>query len=278
MDVNQLFAIFTADPEVTTKTALRFFHFIGLALGLGGAIVLDLMLLRFFLRGKIISETFGIFNFASKIVDTGLRLLWITGLGFLFFYALTNPQLLANPKVHAKLVIVVILTVNGYFIHSVILPSVKAQIGKSLFTDVSPVRRSIFITSGAISAVSWFTPVALGAFSQLNFSVPAFVILSVYLALIASAAIGMHLLILTIGKIADPTEAEPAMNYAWLEKAISADVPRPAYQMGVKVDEPVVQTDRDGQVKRRLIVKPRLAAALRDNAQEQDVPMPIHAA
>lgn len=198
MDVTQLFAVFVADPQVTIHTGLRFAHFIGLALGLGGAILLDLMMLRFFVRGKIIKETYGIFGFASKVVSIGLLLLWVTGIGFLFLYALTKPELLMNPKVHAKLLIVLILTVNGYFIHSVILPGVKAQVGRSLFSGASPVKRTIFVTSGAISAVSWVFPVALGAFPQLNFAVPVPVILSVYLALIVLAALAMHGLIILL--------------------------------------------------------------------------------
>ncbi|SEK42369.1 hypothetical protein SAMN05421666_1478 [Roseovarius nanhaiticus] len=196
MDVTQLLALFVSDPVVTIHTGMRFFHFIGLALGLGGAILLDLMMLRFFLRGRIIKETYGIVDFASKVVSMGLLLLWISGIGFLVFYALTKPELLTNPKVHAKLVIVAILTVNGYFIHSVILPGVKSQIGTSLFAGISAVKRSIFLISGAISAVSWIFPVALGAFPQLNFAVPALVILSAYLLLICAAALSMHALIL----------------------------------------------------------------------------------
>ncbi len=212
MDVSQLLALFVSDPQVTIHTGMRFFHFIGLALGLGGAILLDLMMLRFFLRGRIIEETYGIFDFASKIVSMGLLLLWISGVGFLFFYALTKPELLMNPKVHAKLVIVTILTVNGYFIHSVILPGIKTQIGKSLFAGIGPVKRSIFVTSGAISAVSWIFPVALGAFPQLNFAVPALVILSAYLLLICAAAVSMHALILLLNPKATQDAQETSVG------------------------------------------------------------------
>ncbi|WP_211286115.1 MULTISPECIES: hypothetical protein [Roseovarius] len=208
MDFSQLVALFSSDPQATVRTGLRFVHFIGLALGLGGAILLDLMMLRFFVRGRIIKETSDIFEFASKIVSAGLFVLWITGVGFLFLYALTNPELLMNPKVHAKLMIVTILTVNGFFIHTIILPGVKRQIGKSLFTDISPLKRTVFVTSGAISAVSWFLPVALGAFPQLNNNVPVMVILTAYLLLIATAAVLMHGVVYMLHK--SESESEPA--------------------------------------------------------------------
>jgi len=187
--------LFTYDPVTNAKTALRFIHFIGLALGLGGATLLDMMMIRFCIRGNVHPETYSIFEFSTKIISIGLRILWITGIGFLFFYALNDVIKLSNPKVHAKLAIVLILTVNGIFIHTFILPSVKAQIGKTLFEGVSQIKRSVFIISGAISVVSWYVPVALGVFSQLNFKVPALMLLSGYLFLIILAAAMMHLIL-----------------------------------------------------------------------------------
>ncbi len=247
MDLPQLLTLFTADPPIAIKTGIRFVHFIGLALGLGGAVLLDLLMLRFFVRGKIIAETFGMFDFATKIVNLGLRLLWITGIGFLFLYALTNPELLTNPKVHAKLVVVIILTVNGYFIHTFILPGVKAQIGKTLFAGVSPVKRTIFITSGAISAISWFFPVALGAFPQLNFAVPALLILSFYLALISLAALVMHAAIYLLHR----SDTDNVAPQAAEELVVDQDVHRTVLQRSAGLE--------DEAAIRRLIVKPRLA-------------------
>jgi hypothetical protein len=198
MELTNLPSLFTDDPVNGYRTMIRFFHFIGLALGLGGATLLDLMVLRFFIRGQIVQETYQVFAFASRIVEIGLRVLWITGIGFLFLYALTNVQLLSNPKVHAKLIIVLILTVNGFFIHTVILPTVKAQIGKTMFRGVSPARRSIFVLSGAISATSWYMPVALGAFPQLNFKVSAVDLLLIYLVGIVLISLTMQLAILAL--------------------------------------------------------------------------------
>ena len=195
MDFTDVLSQFLSDPNTGYRTGLRFFHFIGLAMGLGGATLLDLMLLRFFVRGRITEDTYGVFAFASRIVDIGLRLLWITGLGFLFLYALTQPELLTNPKVHAKLAIVAILTVNGFFIHQIILPSVRRQIGRTLFNGVGATRRAIFVTSGAISVVSWYMPVALGAFPQLNFHVSSTTLLTGYFALIVVVALAMQALI-----------------------------------------------------------------------------------
>lgn len=176
--------LFLSDPETTLKTGLRFVHFVGLALGLGGATLLDLLILRFCLVDRIREATFEVFEFASKIVNVGLLILWASGLGFLLFYYFFDSPKLLNPKVHAKLMIVVVLSVNGIFVHRAILPAVRKQIGRSIFDGFSSARKSIFITSGAISVVSWYVPVALGAFSQLNNTVSALEILTWYLLLI----------------------------------------------------------------------------------------------
>jgi hypothetical protein len=193
MNLENIEQLFSSNPFTTLKTGLRFTHFIGLALGLGGATLLDLMMLRFFLTKRIQVETFDIFDFSSKIVNIGLFILWVSGFGFLLFYALFDTAKIYNPKVHAKLMIVAILSINGIFIHSFILPTIRAQVGKVLFDGFSPMKRSIFITSGAISAVSWYVPVALGVFSQLNNTVPATALLATYLFLIVMAASAMNL-------------------------------------------------------------------------------------
>lgn len=188
MNLSAILSLLLNDPVSSTKTILRFLHFVGLAVGLGGATLLDLMLLRFFVRQRVCAEHVEIFEFSSKVINTGLKLLWLTGFGFLLHYALFDSVKLQNPKVHAKLAVVVILTLNGVFIHMMVLPHLRRQIGRTLFHGTGWLQRSVFFTSGAVSAVSWYTPVVLGVFSQLNFSVPATQILVGYLALVALAA------------------------------------------------------------------------------------------
>ncbi|MEM7709264.1 MAG: hypothetical protein AAF264_00600 [Pseudomonadota bacterium] len=193
VELDLLRHLFMHDPGTTAMTGLRFVHFIGLAIGLGGATMLDLMLLRFFVRQRIASETLSIFEFSSRIVGCGLWILWFTGLGFLTIYALDDASKLTNPKVHAKLVIVLLLTMNGLFIHRRILPVLKDRVGQCLFTGMAPRQRVVLTVSGSISAVSWYVPVALGAFSQLNDLVPASAILAIYATLLVSTTAAMYI-------------------------------------------------------------------------------------
>ncbi len=201
MDLNIYMQLISAEPVMAAKTALRFVHFIGLALGLGAATLLDLMLLRFFLCEPISSSNWKLVHFSANIVNVGLMLLWVTGVGFIVHYALFDPDKLLNQKIWAKLSIVFVLTVNGVFIHSVILPRIKTQVGRKLFDGLTQFRKSVFLISGGVSVTSWYVPVILGAFPQLNFNVPAVTILLTYGILLAIAVVLMHFLVPIIERV-----------------------------------------------------------------------------
>ncbi|MDH4442682.1 MAG: hypothetical protein QE284_20135 [Rhizobium sp.] len=196
------------DPVAALKTTLRIVHFIGLALGLGAATVLDLMILKFFLKGKVTSDQWNVFHFGTRIVNAGLLLLWLTGLGFLTYYAAFEPIKLGNDKVWAKMTIVLILSINGAFLHAVVLPKMKAQIGRSLFDGMSTGTRNLLFASGALSATSWYVPLLLGALPQLNFVIPMTTILLAYALILAVAFLATQLVLLLLPE--DRTQTSPS--------------------------------------------------------------------
>jgi hypothetical protein len=102
---------------MTLKTSLIILHLIGLAVGVGAATLLDLIIMRFMVLGRISREHVKVVHLAAQLVAAGLVLLWITGLSFLYHYYIYTPDSLANPKVHAKIAIVLILTLNGILVH-----------------------------------------------------------------------------------------------------------------------------------------------------------------
>lgn len=212
MDQSIYLQLFLADPAGVLKSALRFVHFIGLALGLGAATLLDLMLLRFFVRRNVTKEILGVFHFSTKVVNLGLVLLWITGLAFIVHYAVFDPPKLLNGKIWAKLAIVIVLTLNGIFIHAFVLPRLNAQVGKLLFAGMSLRQKIAFQTSGAISVTSWYVPAALGAFPQLNFAVPPETILISYLLLVGLVALFMTLLVAQVER--RQRNGSPSATYA----------------------------------------------------------------
>lgn len=176
------------------KTGLVIAHLIGLALGVGGATLMDLILVRFVVRGTIAREHAEILHFSAYLVSGGLILLWATGIGFLAHYYMFNPIALENPKVLAKIAIVGILTVNGVLIHNQVLPVIERNVGRRLFDGISGSQKSWMLAAGAVSATSWYVPLALGALREFNFVVPATQILMVYGALLMTAVLSAQIL------------------------------------------------------------------------------------
>ncbi len=180
MELSQLLSALASDPAELSRGIIRIFHFIGLSMGLGAATLLDLMIIRFFLGQEMTEQKFEMFAFLADLVNVGLKLLWVTGLSFLVFYYVTDPVKLGNEKVWAKIVIVGILSINGWFIHRTILPFMHGQIGKTMLQGVPFRKKFVFVTMGMISFVSWYGPVVIANLPQLNFQVPMVQILLAY--------------------------------------------------------------------------------------------------
>lgn len=159
-------------------------HFFGLAAGLGTATFLDLMMVRFMVRGKIRRTHWLMLEFGTKVVTGGLILLWLSGTGFLIWYGFFEPKNLSNPKIWAKVSIVAVLTVNGSYLHGIVLPIFRGQVGHSLFEGLSAGKRNMMVAGGITSVVSWYFPVAIAASPWLNFDVPIGYITGGYLAVL----------------------------------------------------------------------------------------------
>ena len=172
-----------AEPSFV-KGGIRIVHFIGLALGLGTATLLDLMMLRFMLHRKIRRSHVQAFEFGTKVVTAGLVMLWISGLAFLVYYWAFDPEKLGNPKIWAKLSVVGVLSVNAVFLHKAVLPVVEQQVARTLFDGLSLYQRVLMVVGGATSVTCWYVPVALATIPQFNNSIPANQIWAMFCALL----------------------------------------------------------------------------------------------
>ncbi len=172
--------------EGAIKGILSFGHLVGLVLGLGTTAYLDggcfLSILRGSWNGYRFFMSGTLFAIATKFVIIGLALLWVTGCGFLLHYSVFDPGKLANPKLYAKLAVVVVLTVNGYALHHLVLKRVVAMDGcdQLLRTKVGP----LCLFSGAVSSASWIGAFLLGALPMLNHGVAFAVFVVVWAALV----------------------------------------------------------------------------------------------
>ncbi len=156
--------------EGTTKGLLAFGHLVGLVLGLGTAAYLDggcfLSIARGSWDGYRSFMNGALFGIATRFVMIGLGLLWITGCGFLIHYSVFDPGKLANTKLYAKLAVVLVLTVNGYALHYLVLKRVAkmGDCGQLLRSNVG----TLCLLSGAVSSASWIGAFLLGALPMLN--------------------------------------------------------------------------------------------------------------
>ncbi|WP_372972411.1 hypothetical protein [Marinobacter sp.] len=180
-------------PVDTLKTLFVAGHLVGLAFGVGGALTLDIIAFRYFYLDRITHEKLVLFNFIARLVTTGLLTLWATGLAFLWIYWQFEPQLLANPKVWAKLVIVLVLTVNGYFLHHKVFPILERNLGKPLFYRVTVDEKAMMFTFSSISIISWGFPLVLGIARSLNFTTGMENILAFYFLMLSATCLVMLL-------------------------------------------------------------------------------------
>jgi len=181
-------------PQLKVLTLLVGLHLLGMCFGLGGATMLDLWILRWMRKGSLPAEIGRIFHFISEAVTIGLCLLWLSGLGFLALYAMESPEKFENPKLWAKVIVVIVLTINGLIIHAFVLPEALRDLSRPLLFGVSRTRAALFLASGAISGVSWYTAFAFGLFRELNNSVTLTLLVIMWLTLIVAASIGATLL------------------------------------------------------------------------------------
>ncbi len=131
-------------------------HLAGLLLCVGAVLILDLRLATLLFGRRVRRFDIVLVRRLAPAVKLGLVLLWTSGLGLLFLDAANAPQLLVDPKFQAKLIIVVILTINGILVEKVCLPALSRNEGRGLFGAFTRVMRFQLITIAAISAVSWY--------------------------------------------------------------------------------------------------------------------------
>jgi len=168
------------------KTCLLTLHVAGLILGLGTALFLDLHLLRARSRAwqPLDSE---LLDTGALLVAFGMVVLWVTGLGLVGLAWAKDSAALSNPKLQAKIVVVLALTVNGWLLHRRVLPALRDQIGRKLLTSLAPGELRLALACAGVSTASWATAFLLGMIREFNWAAPLSVFLGGWLALVSLA-------------------------------------------------------------------------------------------
>lgn len=162
-------------------------HIIGTAFGAGGATVSDALFFRSVRDHAFQEEELIFLKTVSKIVWLGLIVLIASGIGFLVlgYYGGYLDQLLNSSKLQAKLTVVAIIAMNGFVFHKRIFPIFRKFQNTDLTSDAFRRHGRLIFSAGAISIVSWYTALILGAWRGLEASYGT--IIGVYLAILLPA-------------------------------------------------------------------------------------------
>lgn len=158
-------------------------HLLGVVLGLGGALILDMMIFHFLRNFRISTREAIIMHLLSQMIVLGLIFLIISGIALMF----TDLHgYLENPRFLMKMTAVAIVTLNGVVLNLYVAPKMELI---SLHEEDRQSNQTLVNVSfivGAVSAVSWFSVFFLAMIEILE-TFSYFTLLVAYLLLLAIA-------------------------------------------------------------------------------------------
>ncbi len=211
-------------PTIDLYTIFGILHLLGMGFGLAGATVSDLLFFRAIKDGKVDKKELGILTFFGKVVWTGLLLAVISGSGWLLFYGTEKADWYSesyqyqenvaieggagefpinyyeyhsareNPKIWAKVTIVIVIILNGVLIHRRIIPLLRESLGRPIIKTKIMDNLTMVLSSGAISLTSWYMAFFMGAWKLLNFTLSYWVMILIYFTVLVCAIIAANVI------------------------------------------------------------------------------------
>jgi hypothetical protein len=175
------------------RMALVYPHLIACCVAIGLVLTSDVaMLRRLFDTDPSADHDLSHLPSLQRTVSIALIALWISGIAIVSL-DVSNQGLnyLLNPKLQAKIAIVVLLTLNGFALHGAVLPAMQ-KAGSLLKMPLN--QRMLAVFAGIVSGVSWFYAAGLGIARPLNWKYSLVEILAAFPALIAGGFATMLLL------------------------------------------------------------------------------------
>lgn len=155
-------------------------HVLAVVLGMGTALVTDILALRFGFNKRLSRFEVQTIRFLSQVVTYALGLIVLTGA--LIF--LSNPEgYLASAKFLTKMTVVGVLCVNGYLLHRFVF----THIGDPNILTNPRARglRKLGFALGAVSLTSWVAALSLGVLIRIP--IPYDLAITLYGAAVALA-------------------------------------------------------------------------------------------
>lgn len=179
------------------RLAIVYFHLIACCVAIGLVLTSDIAMIRQLLSGDAAGQDGKHLAQLKSTVSLALLALWITGIAIVWLDASSKGLVyFQNPKLQAKIGIVVLLTLNGLLLHRAVMPALE-KAGSLLKLSLN--QRLLAILAGTISGVSWSYAAMLGVGRPLSWKYSLLEFLAPYLLLIA-AGFGMLVLLTGIAK------------------------------------------------------------------------------
>jgi len=139
------------------------FHLLGVAFGLGGATVSDVLFIKSLKDEKITPTERRLLDGASDVIWVGIVILLISG-SYMFW---ANWDVLTSQgRMLAHVSIAGVIILNGLFLNYYIMPKIvywsyEKEHNEKLVSEYRRIRKIAFM-SGAVSITSWWTTLLLG--------------------------------------------------------------------------------------------------------------------
>lgn len=143
------------------RLGVVYVHLLACCVAIGLVLTSDIAMIRDILKRTVFTEHDNAhMESLQKSVVVALICLWVTGTAIIGIdYLGKGTEYFMNPKLHAKVIIVVLLTYNGILLHRLVLPALQ-KAGSLLELEFSA--RMLALFCGSLSAVSWLYAAMLG--------------------------------------------------------------------------------------------------------------------
>lgn len=190
---------------------LTLFHIIGVAIGVGGATVSDVLFFRALKDKRISADELGLLHTLGMMVWVGLIILIASGIGFLTLqYVMSGTSTyLVSAWFQAKMTIIAILLTNAFVMHLYVFPFMKSNLDTTLTHKKVAPHFALLAATGVVSITSWYSALVLGVTRGLDFSYG--LILNLYLVILVFGVMVAYTL-LAIAVFGKPVKKPPMEN------------------------------------------------------------------
>ncbi len=178
---------------------LVFVHLLAAAMALGAIVATDLRLLSKLSQDRIRIAPPN--EFVARIVMLALLMLYITGAGIVWHGVQTRPDYLLNPKLQAKVLLVVLLTCNAFILHRITFPRLSR--GRRV-ARWHPLDWIVVAVPVAISNFLWMFCAFLGIARAWNYTMPLRDILEIAAGLYVVAQLAVFTILAAAGSNLEP--------------------------------------------------------------------------